>query len=169
MNAEYVRAMPLDELVPLVAEQLKKAGTWRPEFEGAEREWFTRTIDMLRARYRTTADFAEIGRPYFSDDFEFEAPALRKNLKDERLKELLPGLAQKLAEVDDFTHENAEAALRAYSEEQGVKAGLLINAARTALTGQSVGPGMFEIMLTLGRERTIARLRRAVEFVGKEA
>ncbi|HWC77600.1 MAG TPA: glutamate--tRNA ligase, partial [Blastocatellia bacterium] len=133
MNAEYLRAMPLDELVPLVAEQLKKAGIWRPEFEGAEREWFTRTIDMLRARYRTTADFAEIGRPYFSDDFEFEAPALRKNLKDERLKELLPGLAQKLAEVDDFTHENAEAALRAYSEEQGVKAGLLINAARTAL------------------------------------
>jgi len=48
-----------------------------------------------------------------------------------------------------------------------VKAGLLINAARTALTGQSVGPGMFDIMMVLGRERTVERLRRAVEQVGK--
>jgi glutamyl-tRNA synthetase len=41
----------------------------------------------------------------------------------------------------------------------------LINAARTALTGQSVGPGMFDIMLTLGKERTVGRLRRAAELI----
>ena len=83
------------------------------------------------------------------------------------MKELLPGLAERLAVVEPFTHDNAEAALRTYCEERGVKAGLLINASRTALTGQGVGPGMFDIMVTLGRERTVARLRRAVEQVGK--
>jgi glutamyl-tRNA synthetase len=91
---------------------------------------------------------------------------VKKNLKDERLKELLPGLAERFAAVESFTHDGTEAALRAYSEEQGVKAGLLINAARTALTGQAVGPGMFDIVVTLGRERTVERLRRAVELVG---
>jgi glutamyl-tRNA synthetase len=167
MNGEYLRAMPLDELLPLVAEQLKKHGLWRDEYAAAGRDRFARTVDLLRARYRTTVDFTTLGRPYFSDEFEYEPAAVKKNLKDERLRELLPGLADRLSGVEPFTHDNAEAALRAFSEEQGVKAGLLINASRTALTGQAVGPGMFDIMVVLGRERAIERLRRAVEQVGK--
>jgi glutamyl-tRNA synthetase len=167
MNGEYLRRMAVDELLPLVAEQLKKHGIWRDEFATGERQWFARTVELLRARYRTTVDFATLGRPYFSDEFEYEPPAVKKNLKDKRLKELLPGLAERLAVVEPFTHDNTEAALRAYCEEQGVKAGLLINASRTALTGQGVGPGMFDIMVTLGREQTVARLRCAVEQVGK--
>jgi glutamyl-tRNA synthetase len=165
MNAEYIRAMPLDELTPLVEDQLKRAGLWRDEWTANEASWFARAVDLLRARYRTTQDFATLGRPYFSDEFVYEPGAVKKNLKDQRLKELLPGLADRLASIDEFTHDATESALRAYSEEQGVKAGLLINAARTALTGQAVGPGMFDIMVTLGRERTIERLRRAVDLV----
>jgi len=167
MNGEYLRRMPIDDLLPLVAEQLKKHGIWRDEFATDERDWFARTVELLRARYRTAVDFAILGRPYFSDDFEYEPAAVKKNLKDERLKELLPGLADQLAALDTFTHDSAEAALRAYCEAQGVKAGLLINASRTALTGQAVGPGMFDIMVALGREKSVERLRRAVEQVGK--
>ncbi len=167
MNAEYMRAMPLDAVAPLVADQLKKAALWREEYDGEKKEWFTHAIDLLRARYRTAADFAEMGRPYFSDEFDYDPVAVKKNLKDERLKDLLAGLGRRLAALEDFTHDTAEAALRAYSEEQGVKAGLLINAARTALTGQAVGPSMFDIMITLGRERTVERLNRAVALVGQ--
>jgi glutamyl-tRNA synthetase len=165
MNAEYIRAMPLGELVPLVAHQLKQFDLWKDEYEAGSREIFARTIDLLRARYRTTQDFATLGRPYFSDDFEYEPDAMKKNMKDERLKDLLPGLAERLAEIPDFTHDAAELALRAYAEAQGVKAGLLINAARTALTGQAVGPSMFDIMIVLGRDRTVARLRRAASLL----
>lgn len=165
MNAEYLRAMPLDRLAELVAEQLKRFNLWREEYASSEREWLTRTVELLRARYRTTQDFAIMGRPYFSDDFEYDPDAIRKNLKDERLKELLPELADRLASVEDFTHDATESALRAYSEEKGVKAGLLINAARTALTGQAVGPGMFDIVVTLGRRRTVERLKRAVTLL----
>jgi len=165
MNAEYQRAMALTELVELVAEQLKRFNLWREEYASSEREWLARTVDLLRARYRTTQDFATMGRPYFSDDFEYDPDAIKKNLKDERLKDLLPELADRLALVEDFTHDATESALRAYSEEQGVKAGLLINAARTALTGQAVGPGMFDIVVTLGRPRTVERLKRAAALV----
>jgi glutamyl-tRNA synthetase len=165
MNAEYLRAMPLDELVQLVTDQLRRFDLWRDEYTSSESEWLASTVDLLRARYRTTQDFATLGRPYFSDQFDYEPDAVKKNLKDERLRTLLPGLADRLAEVEDFTHEATEAALRAYSEEHGVKAGLLINAARTALTGQSVGPGMFEIFVTLGRSRTVERLRQAAPLI----
>jgi glutamyl-tRNA synthetase len=165
MNAEYIRRMPLDALVPLVSAQLKRFSLWRKGYETEKRDWLARTVDLLRARYRTTQDFATTGRPYFSDEFEYEADAVKKNLKDERLKYLLPGLADRLGLLENFTHDATESALRAYAEEQGVKAGLLINAARTALTGQSVGPGMFDIMVALGRESTVERLLRAVALV----
>jgi glutamyl-tRNA synthetase len=94
--------------------QLKTAGLWRDEYETDKREWLAKTVDLLRARYRTTVDFAQMGRPYFADDFEYEPPAVKKNLKDEKLKDLLPGLADSLSTVEPFTHDSAEAALRAY-------------------------------------------------------
>src|SRR5262249_5024539 len=166
MNGEYLRAMPIGDLARLLEVPLKRASLWRDEYAGEKKEWFERTVDALRARYRTLNDFAVLGRPYFSEEFEYEAPAVRKNLKDERLRELLPELAGRLARIGEFAHDSAEAALRELSEERQVKAGLLINAARTALTGQAVGPGMFDIMVILGREQTVARLRRAVGKVG---
>lgn len=165
MNGEYIKSMPLERLAELVENHLKKAGLWRDEYSGVKREWFWKAVDLLRARYRTCADFAERGRPYFSDDFAFEPAAVKKNLADPRLKELLPKLADRLAEVENFNHEAVELALRSFAEEQGVKPGLLINAARTALTGQAVGPGMFDIMVLLGRERTVDRLRAAVRLI----
>ncbi|MCI0487508.1 MAG: glutamate--tRNA ligase [Blastocatellia bacterium] len=165
MNGEYIRSMPIEELTSMVAKEFKKAGLWSDGYETDKREWFAQTVDLLRARYRAITDFSALGRPYFTDDFEYEEAAVKKNLKDERLKELLPGLAERLASIDEFTHDAAEAVLRNYAEENGVKAGLLINAARTALTGQSVGPGMFDIMIALGQKRTVERLRQAVALL----
>ena len=86
--------------------------------------------------------------------------AVRKNiLKEPRLKELLPQLADKIEAVADFTAASAEAALRAFAEESAVKAGLFINASRTMLTGQAVGPSMFDVFEIMGRERSAMRLR----------
>lgn len=164
MNSEYIRSMPVEELISMAAEELKKAGLWRDIYDNEERERFAHMVDLLRARYRTITDFSTLGRPYFADEFEYEEAAVKKNLKDERLKELLPGLAARLSSIDEFTHDSAEAALRDYAQEQGVKAGLLINGARTALTGQSVGPGMFDIMVALGQTRTVDRLNRSASL-----
>jgi glutamyl-tRNA synthetase len=86
--------------------------------------------------------------------------------KDPQLKELLPALADRVQKVEGpFTVEAAESALRAFADEVGVKAGLLINASRTALTGQSVGPSMFDIFAVMGRERSARRLRDAANLV----
>jgi glutamyl-tRNA synthetase len=159
MNAEYIRTMPLDELVPMLKAELRANKLWREEYEEDEREWFLKTVDLIRQRFFTLKDFSEQGRAYFSDDFDFDAAAVKKNLhKEPRLKELLPGLAARLEEVEPWTAETVETALRAYAEETQVKAGLLINASRTMLTGQAVGPSMFEVFEAVGRERSVRRL-----------
>jgi glutamyl-tRNA synthetase len=165
MNAEYIRTMPLEELLPMVKAELRANKLWREEYEDDDRDWLLKTVDLIRQRYFTLKDFSTLGRPYFSDDFDFEEAAVNKNLRKEpRLRELLSGLADKLERVEPFNTETAEAALRAFADEAGVKAGLLINGSRTMLTGQSVGPSMFEIFDVLGREASVQRLRSGIPF-----
>jgi glutamyl-tRNA synthetase len=166
MNAEYIRTMPLEELSPMVRAELEASGLWQPEFEAAEREWMERTINLIRERFYTLKDFSGQGRAYFSDEFEFDEAAITKNLKKEpRLKELLPMLAERVEKVSGFTAETCEVVLRQLAEEAGVKAGLLINASRTALTGQAVGPSMFDVFAAVGRERSANRLRAAAKII----
>lgn len=169
MNAEYIRTMPLDELLPMVKAELKANKLWREEYEEDERNWFTKAVDLIRRRFFTLKDFAGQGRAYFSEDFDFEDTAVQNNLlKEPSLKQLLPAMAEKMNSVEPFTAETAEAALRSYVDEAGVKAGLLINASRTMLTGQAVGPSMFEIFGILGRDRSVERLRSRVPWNTEE-
>ena len=169
MNAEYIRTMPIEELLPMVKAELRATKLWREEYDDDDREWFVKTVELIRQRFFTLKDFSSQGRAYFSDDFDFEEAAVSKNLhKEPRLRELLQGLADKLETVEPFNAETSEAALRAFADEAGVKAGLLINGSRTMLTGQAVGPSMFEIFDVLGREASVQRLRSGVPWAQEE-
>jgi glutamyl-tRNA synthetase len=166
MNAEYVRTMPLAELLPMVKNELESAGLWKASYETEQSAWFERTVELIRQRFITLKDFSGQARAYFADEFEYDEAAVAKNLKkDSSLGELLPGLAARLETVEPWTLEAIEQTLRAFVEEAGVKAGLLINASRTALTGQSVGPSMFDVFEVIGRERSAKRLRNAASLV----
>ena len=165
MNAEYIRTMPLEKLLPMVKSELRANKLWREEYDDDDSEWFRKTVDLIRQRYFTLKDFSGQGRAYFSDDFDFDETAVNKNLRKEpRLRELLNGLADKLETVEPFNVETAEAALRAFADEAGVKAGLLINGSRTMLTGQAVGPSMFDIFDVLGRDASVQRLRSGIPW-----
>jgi glutamyl-tRNA synthetase len=160
MNAEYIRTMPLQELLPMVKAELRSEKLWREEYDDDELEWFEKAVELIRHRFFTLKDFSAQGRAYFSEDFDFDEAAVRKNiLKEPRLQELLPGLADRMDTVEPFIAAQVEETLRAFADEVTVKAGLFINASRTMLTGQAVGPSMFEVFEILGRERSVMRLR----------
>lgn len=165
-NATYIRTMPLHELIPYVKGELLSAGLWRDGYETTEKEWFERAVDLMRARFITLNDFATHGRCYFADDFEFDPAAVKKNLqKDPRLGEYLPEIAAKLEALPLFEAHTIEQVFREYAEEKSVKAGLVINAARTAVSGTAVGPGLFEMLEVIGKEAVAARLIRARDRV----
>src|SRR5438128_4881830 len=125
MNAEYIRTMPLSELLPMVKAELRAAKLWREEYDDDEREWFEKALELIRHRFLTLKDFSSQGRAYFSEDFDFDEAAVRKNiLKEPRLKELLPALADRFDNVEPFTAAKVEDALRAFADEATVKAGL---------------------------------------------
>jgi glutamyl-tRNA synthetase len=169
INQQYIASEPLAGMLPRVEAVLKAHGLWDEAFaEGGERrEWFAKTVDMIRPRFITMNDFADVGRAYFDETFDLDPEAVDKNLKGEpRLREWLPELAARFEALETFDHGSAEAALRAYAEELGVKAGVLINASRTAVTGAVKGASLFEILVCLGCPRVARRLRAAAEVAG---
>jgi glutamyl-tRNA synthetase len=175
MNSEYLRAMPIEKLLPLVTEELRGAGllpgdgSLKPEArsQNEEGQSLETSVRLLQSRARTVKDFSGAFRAFFADEFEYEPEAVKKFWKDPSLLALLATLAERLASVQPFDVGETETAVRALAEEKNVKAGLLINAARVALTGQAVAPGLFDVMVVLGRERVVARLQRASEEVGR--
>ncbi len=165
INAHYIRTLPLEELEPYVREQLEKEGIWEPEFAGSRREWFLGTVDLVRQRFHVLTDFLTLGRAYFSDHYPVDEPALKKNiLKHPGLREWFPLLADRIRSLEDYSLEGTEDMLRATAEELQVKAGILINGMRTAITGQAVGPGIFDVLLAIGQERVAERLQKAVNL-----
>ena len=158
LNGQHLRSMPVEKLLPYVKPELEKAGWWKPEYEGADREEVLRTVDAIRSRFTMLGEFRDRGQAYFSDEFPMEEKA-QKNLAKDNARELLRELGDRIDALDEFTEESCEAALRALADEKGVKAGLLINGSRAALSGQSVGPSAFTVFALLGKKRVVERLR----------
>ena len=165
MNAEYIRTMPLDELIPLVREELRNEQLWREEYDDEEKAWFEGTIDLIRKRFYTLKDFSNQGRAFFSEDFDFDEKAIKKNLKKhENLREWLPELAEKFEALEDFSHDNIFATVKEFSGEKDTKVGVILNGGRVLLTGQGVGPSMVSAIEQLGKDKTVMRLKSQVAW-----
>ncbi|MGH9787233.1 MAG: glutamate--tRNA ligase, partial [Candidatus Acidiferrales bacterium] len=161
-NSEYLRNQPLEKILPRVEAELRRAGLWRNEWGGAQRDWFARAVDLLRPRARLLTDFSTWARAFFSDEFDYDPEAVKKFLKDGKLGELLPQVREELSKVEPWEHDAIERAVRGVAERAGVKAALLINATRVALTGQAVAPPLFTTMELLGQPRVVSRVARLV-------
>ncbi|HWG59199.1 MAG TPA: glutamate--tRNA ligase [Candidatus Acidoferrales bacterium] len=165
-NTQYLQKPPVEEVLPFVEAELKRAGLWNGSQAAAGPAWFARAVDLIRPRTRLLTDFSSWARGFFAEDFDYDREARQKFWKDERLAGMLEKLAASLAALPEWNHDACDAALRSLAAAEGVKAGLLINATRVAIVGRAVAPPLFETMVVLGKERVTERLRRALPAVG---
>jgi len=164
-NTQYLQKPAVEEILPYVEAELKKAGLWQEAWATTERAWFTRTVDLIRPRTRLLGDFTTWARAFFTDDFTYDDEARERFWKDEKIPALLAKLSDALTALPDWNHDACDAALRGVATAEGVKAGVLINATRVAIVGRAVAPPLFDTMVALTRDRVVARLRRALEFL----
>ena len=159
-NTQYMQKLPIEDLLPFVESELKRSGLWKEEWaSGPGHEWFSKTVDLLRPRVRFLPDFSTWSRAFFSDDFTIEEAGKTKFWKDPKVPDLMRALADALSKLTEWNHDACDHASRAVAESFGVKAGLLINATRVAIVGQSVAPPLFDTMVALGQDRVVRRLR----------
>ena len=169
INEYYLRTMDIEELAEMVKSELAAENLWVEEYATVKREWYLRTLALIRDRFHTLKDFTTLGRAYFADDFTIDQKPLEKNvLKHPELQEWLPELAGRYEQCTDFSLEETERIARELAEQHEVKPGIIINAMRTVLTGQLAGPSMFDIVLTLGQEKVVRRLSDVKKLFDKK-
>ena len=159
INEHYLRTMELETLGEAVRKELEAEDLWDPVYATDQRDWYLATLGLIRDRFHTLKDFTTAGRAYFSDQYDIDPKPLAKNvLKFPELAIWLPQLAERFAQLVDFSAEATEQVTRDLADELAIKPGTLINAMRTVLTGQLAGPSMFDIVTTLGKEKVVSRL-----------
>src|SRR5579862_4858174 len=95
-NTQYLQKPPVEELLPYVEAELKRAGLWEKSQASQDRAWFTHAVELIRPRTRLLGDFTGWARAFFTDDFDYDAEAREKFWKDERLGAMLGKLADAL-------------------------------------------------------------------------
>lgn len=164
MNGQYLRLLPLEEIVAAALPWFKEKG-----LDVEEDPRLPRIVDAVRQRVRTLAELADNSVYFFRDVEEYDPEGVRKRFDPPGTDELLLLAAEKLRDLTPFNEETIEKVYRDLCQEQGIGTGRLFHPTRLALTGRTVGPSLFEIMALLGREACVDRLERAAAFIKERA
>ena len=166
MNGQHLSLLASEALVPLVADALIDAGLVARERIENQREWLIALIDLLKVRSRTIDDIVRQAIPYMTDRVSYDPDAVAKQWKDRiATAELLSSVRNTLASVNAWEPQQMEDALRTHAEQRGIGAGKLFQPLRVALTGLTVSAGIFDVLALLGRDRSLARIDDAVEYL----
>jgi len=165
MNAQHLNRIPATELADTVARDLDEAGLPGTATLRERPEWFHALIELMKPRARVLQDLARRAVPYLAEQVEYEADAVAKHWKQpEQVAQRLRLLADRFRAAE-WTESGLEEALRGAADEIGVAAGKLIHPLRVALTGVAVGPGIFEVAVQVGRERSLRRIEEALHHL----
>ena len=126
------------------------------------RAWLERIVESVGDRLTTLADIIPQTSYFFVDRFEYDPKAVKKWWKKDTVLEILGGLRDVMLPLKSFSLEEVESAIWRYTDSKGVKRVQAMQPLRIALTGVSFGPGLFEIIDLLGRDKVMQRLDRAI-------
>jgi glutamyl-tRNA synthetase len=163
MNGQHLSRVPLADLEPRVTPLLVAAGFATADELAARRDWYHALLELLRVRARLLDDIVRQAEPYFRDEIAYDPEAVAKQWKDPAaIAPLLTATRKALGALAAWEPAPMEEALRALAESNGVAGGKVFQPLRVALTGLTVSPGIFDVMVMLGRERTLSRITSAV-------
>ena len=121
-------------------------------------------VETLKLRSRTLGEMAEGALFYFREKITYEEKADKKFLTPNILGHL-EEIKARLERLDYFTLEGLEELFKAFLEERQIKLGKIAQPLRIALTGKTISPGIFEIMVVLGKEKVLDRLDRVISHI----
>jgi glutamyl-tRNA synthetase len=166
MNGQHLMRKTAEELLPLVARGLEQGGLATQRDVELRREWFLTLIDLLKVRARRVGDIVRQAEPYLKREIEYDPEAVAKQWKDRgSTAELLAATRERLATAADWSAAGLETSLRELAESRATSAGKLFQPLRVALTGQSASPGIFDVLLLLGRDLSMERIDCALRHI----
>ncbi len=155
VNAQHLKKMDTSKLTEMVIPLLEEKSYIKEEFD---RKKIESIVNLFKGRISTLEDFVDWADFAFLDNINITDEDKEKFLSPEK-KDQFDLLAERLSSLSDFNVESSEKAFRAVVEELEIKAADLVHPVRVALTGKTIGPGLFETMVIIGQERTVRRLQ----------
>lgn len=171
LQSEWMRTKGVPEKFAIARRELLAAGLVHDPMTPWEVNQLTCVVLALGDRFKLAADVVRYGGFFFQDRVDYDPVAVDKRLRSPAAARVLADMAEALSAVDPcrFGCGDLEPLVRTYAESRGLSMGLVVNAVRVAVTGQAVGPGIYETLMLVGKDRCVSRLAEAVEMVSGEA
>ena len=158
LNHHYIKNGDSKRLAALLKDFVEKQ-----DYPVPDNVYLEQVVIDVRERTKTLADMIDFGRFYF---MEIETPEeLKLKFFSPDLTDFMQQIIQNLEAVDFSDKEQLEQAFVAVLEAFDIKFKKIAQPIRVALTGKTVSPGLFEIIMTLGKDTVLHRLRRALEYM----
>ncbi len=158
LQGEYARELKDDRFYELAVHAFAKAGIDTNKFPLA---YVKAALDTCKGKFKMFSELPAYAGFYFRDEISYQPDAATKDFVPEN-KPRLQKLHDAFAKLDSFTAMNLETVLKATATELGVKAGVLVHPCRLATTGNTSGPSLYHLLEVLGKEKSLARIERAL-------
>ncbi len=162
LNADHIKAGTPAALVRHLRPFLNELG-----IAAEDDEYLCAVIPTLQARSKTLREMAEQSRFYFQEVIALDGEAARKFLTPQ-IRPVLEAVRAQLAALPVLEEKPLEALFADLVEQLAIKFGKIAQPLRVALTGGTVSPGIFEIMVVLGKSRVLARLDAAIQYIAAQ-
>lgn len=157
INNQYLKKIDDGKLVDLLIPMLEDKKFISPQFD---REWLKNVVKLYKSRINTLVDFLDWADFLFLEKPKFD-PEAKEKLASQDLSKEFKLLAERLDKLESFDVKSTEEAFRNLVEQLKIQASDLVHPVRAALTGKTIGPGLFETICILGKEKTKQRLLNA--------
>lgn len=161
LNGHYLRTMDSPAVLAALEDALPAlpgGREFKEKLTETKRARLSQAIDGLKERAKTLVELMDNSR-FLVEDRPLTLEDKAEALLDCNGRAVIAGLVDELAAIDDWSIEPIEAAVRAFAEARELKLGKVAQPLRAALTGRSTSPGIFDVLVVLGREESLARLR----------
>ncbi|MDR5683602.1 MAG: glutamate--tRNA ligase family protein [Armatimonadota bacterium] len=172
MNGEYMRRAMRDDperVVDLVTGYLVRRSLLTEPVGPEVRDYVRRVVEVLGERLKTGEDVVTYGDFFFLERPRYDEAAVTKYLRQPGAGQVLREASEQLGAADPFAAAHIERVLRALASERDLEMRAIVHPLRVALTGKTVGPGLFELIEVLGKDRVVRRLADAQALAGGAA
>jgi len=159
MNNQYLKKEDPEKLIVELAPFLKEKGY---EINNFDRDYLLSLVKLFQGRLQRLGDFADWADFFLSKEIRIDPKAKEKFLSRDFSREFALFI-ERLDALKVFNPASIEEAFRGLVKELGIEAKTLIHPVRVALTGKTIGPGLFEVVYYLGRARTKERLGKFIQ------
>lgn len=156
LNTMHIRRMSDEEIYHAIKLDLEREG-----YSDYPKQYVMRAIGLMKERIGFLHELMTFSFYFFKDPETFDAEGIRKRWKPEA-RERMQQILDRLSATESFTHDSIEEIFRQAAEQMNVKASEFIHPVRLAISGMTLGPGLFELLEVLGKEAVCRRLDHAI-------